>query len=819
MKEKKQTIWKPTEKQLKVLTCPADEILFGGARGGGKSEALLVASLGTPKCGFFNNPNWSALIVRRTFPELQKTIIQKSLKLLTGKAKYDQVKHKWTSACGGILQFGVVENDIDVWKHLGEEYNFLGIEELTTFTEYTYHFLKSGLRTTDPNIKRLVMATSNPWGTGHCVPFGEVLTDTGWVSIKDVKIGDLVATVNDDNELIYVPVNQFYSQQYCGKLLKLENATHFIIATPDHKIAKHTETKNKNGRIIHNKIKLTKISDLSLVTRLVRSSGDWKGVEIKSFSPFALKTRKRRLSQPSEISGEDFCELLGWFLSEGYTVDRDKAFGISQMKPGNRELIEKLLVRCGFKYGESEQGFLVHAIDWWNYFRSFGKCREKYVPEIIKNSTKKQLGIFLESAMKGDGHGKTYYTTSKKLSDDMQEIGLKLGYSPRITERQRENRIGLSYEIIFRDGRDGIICKKDFKEVDYDGDIYCLGIEDLHRFFIRQNGIVWLSGNSWVKKRFIDVAKPEEFYEETTKLPNGELIVTSRVFIPATVFDNPHIQSDYIATLDKLPDAEKKAFLYGDWNIFTGQFFSMFGEEHKCEPFKVPFGWPIWISMDYGAETVTAIGLYTQDPQDKTYYMWDEIYMTKETKFVGTTPDYLSQLIKEKLGKHFTNLVGRFGDKRLMVRDDQIHISTKEKFSLHGIHFSLANDERIEGWRRSKELLMKDRSGNVQFKVFNTCKNFLRTIPEMIHDIHNPEDMYKHGETHHADQFRYFSIMRKAEETDDSSNSVYHYNPITGYLMDVEEKDLLSVSFPGLKIDRTKNYFMDRFKEEQNVLS
>src|SRR3990167_8823826 len=104
--QKENIRWRPSPKQNLFLMCWADEVLFGGAAGGGKSDALLMAAMGGDKDNFFTCKDWHTLVLRRSFPELEKTLIRRSLQLFHGLARYNAVAHKWTSPAGGTIQFG-----------------------------------------------------------------------------------------------------------------------------------------------------------------------------------------------------------------------------------------------------------------------------------------------------------------------------------------------------------------------------------------------------------------------------------------------------------------------------------------------------------------------------------------------------------------------------------------------------------------------------------------------------------------------------------------------------------------------------------------
>lgn len=526
------------------------EGLLGGSAGPGKSSGLLMAAL-----QYVQYPSYSALLLRRSFKDLSLpgALMDRAFDWLSDTdAKWDDLTKSWSFPSGATLTFGYLEAERDKFRYQGSNYQFVGFDELSQFLESQYLYLFSRLRRLEGSpIPIRMRGASNPGDVGHCVPYGDVLTkDRGWQDIKDIQIGELVASMDDNEQLIYLPVEQKTEEEYKGELCYFKSTTATVICTPNHKIIRRTHTKTRSGRTWH-KPTAIQIKDVSGTTNFIRATKNgWMGEIIKTFTPERVETRRTRLNQPETINGDDYCELMGWFLSEGYVLDRDKEFGICQSKTQNRILIRDLLLRIGFKFRESSGGYHISSPTWWNYLHQFGKCRDKYIPQIIKNSSLEQLKIFYSAIMAGDGCGTHYYTTSKTLADDMQEIGLKLGYSPSISSRSRISRRGLSYDIGFRLERDGWMEKKDIRMMHYEGKVYCLGIPEYHRFFIRQDGQPWLSGNSWVKERFITYKGKDRF------------------FIPATYLDNPYLdQKSYEQSLDKLDPITRAQLKEGNWDV------------------------------------------------------------------------------------------------------------------------------------------------------------------------------------------------------------------------------------------------------------
>lgn len=153
------TEWVPLPMQRRALACGAYELFLGGAAGPGKSEYLVVAPL-----RWVGHPAFRAIIFRRTFAELERTLIPKSAAFYKPLgAVYSSDHHRWRFPTGAEVEFAYLERDADVHRYQGAEYSFAGFDELPHFTEYVYRYMTSRLRNTVGLPIRL-RATGNPDG-------------------------------------------------------------------------------------------------------------------------------------------------------------------------------------------------------------------------------------------------------------------------------------------------------------------------------------------------------------------------------------------------------------------------------------------------------------------------------------------------------------------------------------------------------------------------------------------------------------------------------------------------------------------------------
>jgi predicted phage terminase large subunit-like protein len=157
---------KPTPKQAAFLLLPNEEAFYGGAAGGGKSDALLMAAL-----QYVDQPNYSAILFRRTFQDLALpgALLERSHDWLNGTdAVFKEKDHRWYFPSGATLSFGYMEHEKDKYRYQSSEFQFVGFDELTQFSETQYRYLFSRLRRLETSqIPIRMRGAANPGGVGH----------------------------------------------------------------------------------------------------------------------------------------------------------------------------------------------------------------------------------------------------------------------------------------------------------------------------------------------------------------------------------------------------------------------------------------------------------------------------------------------------------------------------------------------------------------------------------------------------------------------------------------------------------------------------
>ncbi|KKR56932.1 MAG: Terminase-like protein family [Candidatus Uhrbacteria bacterium GW2011_GWF2_40_263] len=157
-------VYDPLPQQRKFHLSPKKYRLLGGAVGGGKTAALKAEAI-MRSCKY-DFPLTGA-IFRRSFPELESTVIRGMLDMLPSWFyKYNQSSHTMTLKNGSIIEFCYAESDADVIRYQSREWDWLGLDEMTHFSEYQFSYLGSRVRTTKP-INTKIFGGTNPGGRGH----------------------------------------------------------------------------------------------------------------------------------------------------------------------------------------------------------------------------------------------------------------------------------------------------------------------------------------------------------------------------------------------------------------------------------------------------------------------------------------------------------------------------------------------------------------------------------------------------------------------------------------------------------------------------
>lgn len=301
------------------------------------------------------------------------------------------------------------------------------------------------------------------------------------------------------------------------------------------------------------------------------------------------------------------------------------------------------------------------------------------------------------------------------------------------------------------------------------------------RIYIRATANPGGPGHAWVKDRFITVAPPNTriISEYPLMRPDGtkSMVKRSRIFIPATVFDNKKLldnDPNYLATLASLPEADRNAMLYGDWNSFEGKVFREFVDNpvryedqrwtHVISPFPIPAYWKIVRGFDFGYAKPFSVGWHAVDERGKMYRI-HEYYGCTGTPNEGIKidPVEIAANIRRIENEH-PLLKGKkiYGIADPSIFDESRGESIAAMMAKHPnyIYWNPGDNTRMAGKMQYHYRLSFDEDGDCMFQVFNTCRHFIRTIQSLVYSETNIEDVDTDCEDHIYDECRYVMMDR-----------------------------------------------------------
>lgn len=317
----------------------------------------------------------------------------------------------------------------------------------------------------------------------------------------------------------------------------------------------------------------------------------------------------------------------------------------------------------------------------------------------------------------------------------------------------------------------------------------CRGVNNFpHRIYFMCNP--GGPGHAYIKRLFID-----KNYKDDENPDDYE-------FIQALVTDNTALMaydSKYINFLNHLPPKLKKAWRDGSWDVYQGQFFETFTNDsenydsqqwtHVINPIPIPRYWPIYRSFDWGYNKPFSAGYYTY--YDGTLYRIAELYGVQYSgneAVANTGVKWPPQKVfaeMQKMEREHPLLRGReiTGVADPAIWDAQYGESIAETAEKYGIFFEKGDHERIPGWMQCQYRLMFDDLGYPRFYVFNTCKEFIRTIVTLQYDEHKAEDLDSDGEDHCADEWRYICMkfLMEGEPPKYQKRPIFGADPLNMY--------------------------------------
>jgi hypothetical protein len=335
----------------------------------------------------------------------------------------------------------------------------------------------------------------------------ETLTENGWKLYSEIGPDEKIATFNPENNYLeyHKPISK-HVYPYAGKMIHFKTRTCDSLVTPDHDIWARTLMHTGGFRKIH-------------ASKLAERNAKMKFQACVNYG--GRERAKAIIPNDIEIKMDTWLEFMGYYLSEGGLSHSTKPYllTLSQKDQIKAEKIEACLKALPFhwkRYPIQKDGMTR-----WNvYGKSLcqylmdnvgGYCFDKRIPRELMNLSQRQLRILFDALMLGDGswdmrknrNSGSYYTTSKKLANDVQELSFKLGYCVGliISRDNRPNRRKV-YRLVISNRKEHTLTPKrltrtpsSIYEIDYEGPVYCFNVPH-HLFITRRNGKIGIHGNT-----------------------------------------------------------------------------------------------------------------------------------------------------------------------------------------------------------------------------------------------------------------------------------------------------------------------------------
>jgi hypothetical protein len=256
-----------------------------------------------------------------------------------------------------------------------------------------------------------------------------------------------------------------------------------------------------------------------------------------------------------------------------------------------------------------------------------------------------------------------------------------------------------------------------------------------------------------------------------------------RQFIPALLEDNPTLMEqvpDYGNSLLGLGGKMAQALRYGNWDILEGQFFPFDSTLHVVRPFMPHRGLKVIRSFDWGYAKPFSHGWSClMDGMTPITMKNGDMILPRKNAVVRFREWYGKDNKKSNAGVQMIPEHIAAGVLARQTRDEQIHDSVADRafynksrgksiaetWAEMGLRYRPANDDRVQGWQQCVSRLTGV-GGLPDFFVTSNCLDYLRTIPQMVHDEKRPDDIDSDLEDHLADEWRYSIMSREQYATE-----------------------------------------------------
>ena len=374
----------------------------------------------------------------------------------------------------------------------------------------------------------------------------EILTSDGFKFFKNLTERDKVLSMDEKNIAVFEkPLNILWYEGERDMYYFRKRGCDFAV-TSNHKML------YSNRKIKKNRLKEIKELDTSGNVFFPRKV---KFVQEKSeiFTVKSFRTRNK-LYESLTFKMTDWVELVAWYLSEGCILKDRNVINITQCSEYNTENFERiktLLKRMGLEYKIYGKDFRLKAQQVSEELKKYGDSFEsKFVPDYIKKS--EHADLFLNVFALGDGYHRKdrriFYSSSKRMIDDIQEMLYLSGSAGSLSERVLEERKWYKDHYIQQKNTAYVVIERQPTKIKYTkagleikkhiGTVYCVTTK-YGNVFIRRNGKCMWSGNSGVPDEIFTVAEGA-----LTEINTLLIMISNPTRLEGYFYDSHHSDQD-----------------------------------------------------------------------------------------------------------------------------------------------------------------------------------------------------------------------------------------------------------------------------------
>lgn len=349
----------------------------------------------------------------------------------------------------------------------------------------------------------------------HCCSCDtEALTDSGWKLLSDVDIkkDKLLTKDPETDEAFYEQPFAMFKDFYQGKMWHSLHQNLDFLVTPNHKIPYRSATRDG-----FSELKIEEIQKIAYSRWCIEDMFTWTGHDFDTFEIPEYRS-PGNFRPATDVDAETWFKFLAAYLSDGHTRKDNLKVMIGQKEDASVLIILYLIEKLGFTYSLTKPRsdiymISISSVQLGTHLKTFGSlATNKRLPSYLKAASPRLIDIFLDAYTMYDGAvnkngARVFYTSSKELADDLQELIYKLGRKGSVLKYEVKDSV-IKGKLVTNCADRYIITEYvrtssvsfdpqvNLEIIDYEGDVYCPTMPTHHLFFMRRNGFCMWSGNS-----------------------------------------------------------------------------------------------------------------------------------------------------------------------------------------------------------------------------------------------------------------------------------------------------------------------------------